>query len=820
MAPAVLLLLLLGQEPGYTFLVDGKPEIPESWSLEGSGVLREGDLIRIRGHLLTLGPPGTWKFSTARRDEGLLLLESDSGAATPVAARAFRGIKDGRPVVINPLDTLTPNERRGLRGFSSGVALATLKGIPPSAAVALDSDASGLPPDFSEGLRALSISMKHGAGVPDLKGAPGLRWLLVSGPATAAFDVSALAAVPDLRVLAIRGVRWTGAPPAGLKSLRVLDLQGRGIAELSWASGLKELRGVRLEATGVDDLGPLSDLPKLEWIEAGPASIRSLPEGKLPALRRLQLLATEIADKAIVTFAASHPDCRVLRTFEEAMRRGLEGVDRLVVRSGGTCHRRPDQEKPLIEVKDAAEIVKVVKGIRLDEAAGMFHCMCCGDPTFEFFRAGRLQAVLGFHHGKSLRWPGGWPGDAALSEAGREFLAGWLAERGVAGPKETLEREKREEAARKAKLARSARGLPEAVVRELESAGAGFARALKDHLPEPAARARALYRILGAGNGPWTVYDKLDSAADELLKGHDPAVLQAEAEAALKGEDRIARRGAARFWCALDSPLVGWAPSDLAALRLRVVDLQVEARHPDVRLDGMANLGRWASLLDPKEVRTRVEAAFRDPDAGVRGRAYLVAGECGIRETAAALEGVMAGRVPEPLPLPEIPSEECELASLGGSQKIVPGGPARGSWTETDAAALALGYLGRAESREAIAKLPTSVYTDAALALLGDPSRLTARHFTDAGRQAHEAQLAAVEAVARAKGRWMLREAIGYRQNTFWWEVERVATRLTRMLKEAKAPGSESLPEPARDLEALAAWYGGHGEAFVKSLGK
>jgi hypothetical protein len=63
-----------------------------------------------------------------------------------------------------------------------------------------------------------------------------------------------------------------------------------------------------------------------------------------------------------------------------------------------------------------------------------FHCMCCGEPSIEFYRGERLVLTLGFHHGQSLRWVGGWPGDGALITDSARFLVKWLADHEVEGP--------------------------------------------------------------------------------------------------------------------------------------------------------------------------------------------------------------------------------------------------------------------------------------------------------------------------------------------------------------------------------------------------
>jgi len=57
--------------------------------------------------------------------------------------------------------------------------------------------------------------------------------------------------------------------------------------------------------------------------------------------------------------------------------------------------------------------------------------MCCGEPSIEFYQKDKLLLTLGYHHGRSLRWPEGWPGDALLTAPGADALRNWLVEHRV-----------------------------------------------------------------------------------------------------------------------------------------------------------------------------------------------------------------------------------------------------------------------------------------------------------------------------------------------------------------------------------------------------
>jgi len=107
----------------------------------------------------------------------------------------------------------------------------------------------------------------------------------------------------------------------------------------------------------------------------------------------------------------------------------LVDCDRIRVRSGGLCHRRSDSEVTIFEITGSADVEDVVRNIKIDSHRSGFHCMCCGDPTFEFYRNGDIVASVGFHHGISLRWRG-WRGDGSLQPGSSEYLKNLLEEHG------------------------------------------------------------------------------------------------------------------------------------------------------------------------------------------------------------------------------------------------------------------------------------------------------------------------------------------------------------------------------------------------------
>ncbi len=116
---------------------------------------------------------------------------------------------------------------------------------------------------------------------------------------------------------------------------------------------------------------------------------------------------------------------------ERTLTKALAGVDRIRVRSGGTCHRDVETERTLFEETDPAKIATVIHDIRIDTAKSGFHCMCCGDPSIEFYRGEELVVTLGYHHGRSVRWREGWRGDGLMTTDSAAAMNSWLVAHGV-----------------------------------------------------------------------------------------------------------------------------------------------------------------------------------------------------------------------------------------------------------------------------------------------------------------------------------------------------------------------------------------------------
>ena len=145
--------------------------------------------------------------------------------------------------------------------------------------------------------------------------------------------------------------------------------------------------------------------------------------------------------------AAAYLTCGVQRRWTDSLQEAVQETTRLRIRSGGTCHRTIEREKTLAEITDAGEISRFIHGIVINGWRSGGACMCCGDPTFEFYAGDRLLAMVGYHHTERLRWADGkWRGDGQLTAVSRSFVISWLSQHGVDGPRRAREQEQRSRA--------------------------------------------------------------------------------------------------------------------------------------------------------------------------------------------------------------------------------------------------------------------------------------------------------------------------------------------------------------------------------------
>jgi hypothetical protein len=589
------------------FEVDGMPFEPRVLSVNGDPEHpAPGDVVFVDDIPLALGEGPAYRFRTTDdATDGRVYLLLPGGMERVVGARTKWTFDRQRKerVVRNLLEPLTDDEMKGLwglhlDGWNEAVAAKVERIDPARTCIAL-TDSCGGPwrepghsmPPLPAGLRALVLDQTSSEGMTDLSSLAAQDALVLfstRGFSRMPFDLGLLGkASASLRHLRLGPAKLPSTTPlASFTALRELELGGNeGISDLGFVRGMVELRRIDLGGTEVGDLGPLEGLSRLEVIHADGSKVGVLPSAPMPSLRTLRVMSTAVAAPAAAMFARAHPKCRVWHGWNDALRGELGAAERVVVRSGGLCHRDPSKERTLAEFRGAAKVKEFLDLFSVEEKASGFHCMCCGNPTFEFYRGDTLVGSLGFHHGRSIRWPGGWPGDGLLTKASGDRLIEWLAANGAPGPMEEREEQRAREAREEQEDAAFLASFPEAVreyfrgeklgddaFTEDETKVGAFAKAMAERCGGAEALAACLCRALGESSLGWTVSQWKEMKAKAALQAVTGEAFAAALEK-LK-DDPIALRGAARL--AFQEGMLGrmspetrgiWAPR-LGALAL------------------------------------------------------------------------------------------------------------------------------------------------------------------------------------------------------------------------------------------------------------
>jgi hypothetical protein len=531
--PAILIAFLRSpQEPsgdGYSFFKDGKPWIPYFDSMTADSKTRApGDVVFVDDLPIVLGESGVWRFRTTKDRDGRVFRVDEAGKESVIGVNLTSHYNDNQKVFDDPLSPLTDDEIRGLRGvrlncWPEGIEkkLALLN---PARAALWVTDAvqqKGSLPELPPGIRYLYVDESSNSGIRNFQSLEAQRDLQVfygSLMTADSFDLNWLKNSTGLKLFTLRYTKLAHADAmAAFKDMRNVILGGqKDIKSIEWARGMKSLVSLNLRETGVEDLSPLDELSSLVMVNANHAPIRKLPQGPLPALKELDIQSTKISDVDAEAFRRAHPGCEVRHRWAAALRHGLASANRLRVRTGGTCHTDPETEKTLLDLRDAAAIQTFLGGVEVDEAQSGFHCMCCGYPTLEFYEGEKLVGIVGMHHGRSLRWPGEWPGDALLTAGSIEFLVEWLAKHGVEQPKKDFDEGRRRKAALSRRWDRVRAILPPVTWGQLESAKSreDAEKALEEVDGTALDRAKLFLRLYGSHDGSWN----LDAGFDSIVK--------------------------------------------------------------------------------------------------------------------------------------------------------------------------------------------------------------------------------------------------------------------------------------------------------------
>ena len=379
----------------------------------------------------------------------------------------------------------------------------------------------------------------------------------------------------------------------------------------------------------------------------------------------------------------------VFANWTGSLRRGVQESTRLRIRSGGTCHRRIEEERTLADITDPQEIERFVKAIDINRWRSGGVCMCCGDPTFEFYAGDRLLAMIGYHHGKRLRWAEGpWRGDAALTRASQAFVNSWLAEREIEGPQREVEQKQRDRAEEQRAEDRYAELVGR---RTLAAAAAARRKAWESSSPREETRLRA-EKQLNAAAEVFQKYEKDTRASIErylrfLGVKHDEAW-----DRYWESEAVIAKRLLPRF-----------KGPELAEVALAVMQDE----------EGMSGAARWFigekgwRNLEPTDqeriLPPLAKRALQHPNTRTRKIAMIVLSEINTAWAGALLRGVLSK--------PADPNWSPPESKPGYGRRIsVPGGEAvyADECSEAVWAAFCLAKMGSGGSAAAIEKLATA----------------------------------------------------------------------------------------------------------------
>lgn len=538
----------------YEFSLNGKnlsPTVSRVFSAPGAPPL-EGDVVWIADFPVVLAGPGTYDFKTdASRNNVLVGKFPGETTEHAISVKVEEHWDDKKTQLEDPLATMSAEAKAGLHGV-------VLEARPKDVAKSFESinwsktflavdqsfcekDKITLSP-LPDGLRYFSLELSVTPSLSEfgaLEKATNLVWLgLDSG---VKLNARLLTGMTELRRADLSFAEVIDTPKlAALSKLRILNLHSMAeLQSLDFIASLKGLWELDISGTAVTDLSPLNGLKELVEINANRSQIGEFPNSPdLPALKRLKLLSTPASAAKVEAFRKDLPGCRIDSSWLDSLQEELRDVDRFRVRTGGTCHHDSSTEKTLFEITDKAEIKRIVNSWTINDRDSGFHCMCCGEPSFEFYHGNQLVATLGFHHGRSLRWPGGWPGDALLTEVASDEICEMLAKHGLTGPKTEHEKEKKQIAAQKQLWSACLKIVPEAVMDDWEKASEKdedmYAVAVKAW-PDATDRAGRLFSLYGVMPGrSWRASAGLDDLLSEKLL---PKVPVKEAMALLERKD-------------------------------------------------------------------------------------------------------------------------------------------------------------------------------------------------------------------------------------------------------------------------------------------
>jgi hypothetical protein len=554
----------------YRFTVNGIAEKPQIISLDGDEAnFRTGDVAWVATYCLVLDEPGEYQLQHLASDRDRLWRVDEQGKRTLIACRVSDFTGDEQKV-SNPLESLSDEQLRQLRcveleTWPTGIDRQLAKLDPARCFIDLEysglSGTKGKPP-LPDGIRYLSINeiARNEQPLAWLAKLDALEYFHFSG-SREDFDAAWLPRGRTLRALHLFNIIHPEALShlEGLKRLEISKWKGAGNTRV--LKGLGSLRRLEFILSHIESLRDLPDLPAIEFVSAQGGPVRLLPQKPVPTLKRLDIQGAAVEDAEIASFRKVNPQCDLLYDQMEVLQRELTGIDSVRVRTGGACHRRPELEETLFETKDPETVQKVISMISVENNRGISMCMCCGEPSIEFYRGKELAVSLSMHHGRALRWDG-WPGDAELTNISGESLTRWLAEHGAGKPAEELAKNRESERMMKRRQEMIMAILPREAFDALGKAQSEdeAADAFRKHITSDSKRAEIYLRSFGCDLGSWAHADSIDDLLKEKLLPKVP--IKSLARVNLKPGEQ-AGNGLAR-WLIFEGKWREWPAAELA----------------------------------------------------------------------------------------------------------------------------------------------------------------------------------------------------------------------------------------------------------------
>ena len=406
-------------------------------------------------------------------------------------------------------------------------------------------------PELPSGIKYFQYQESHSPAISDFTSLKTLNSLVFFDIETwteMVFDAGLLKNNKNLTFLNIDSYSLKVKNLNKLENLRFLNLKyNKEIKNIKFVKSMSKLERLLIPGTTVKDLSPISSLENLKYVNANMAPVKKLPNNTIANLEELYIMGSDVENDKIDQFEVKNPNCKVYYDWTETLHRALEDVDRIRVRSGGTCHRRIEEEQTLFEIVSDDEIQKTISNIQIAPEGSGFHCMCCGNPTFEFYKNDELIETVGFHHGQSLRWDmGQWPGDGELTNDSAEYLCILLDKHGINEPLAQKKYTQQQEIALQAEKELMAVILPQNISQLLGKAESGKdqVNAFISGEKDKDKRIKVVLELLGCTFGSWNTINTYNSVllavlGNEMVCSEMMGMFDTEPNSELDPKDQI-----------------------------------------------------------------------------------------------------------------------------------------------------------------------------------------------------------------------------------------------------------------------------------------